>query len=204
MAYFAARDGASGLHGALRGRSRPAGPACSADRRCQAFRRGGRARPRGRLAALLRRALRDPAAGRPKQAPRLPKDERALHSRRRRNPRRARAAARHAWTTTPPTRRLQVGTGYVENVTPEVWDYEVSGKQVLWHWFSYRRRDRSRPIIGDRRPPSPLDEIQPDHGCRNTRRTCSTSCTSSAGWSHWSRAGRPAGAHLRGAAAQPR
>lgn len=40
---------------------------------------------------------------------------------------------------------------------------EVSGKQVLWHWFSYRRRDRSRPVIGDRRPPSPLDLIQPDH-----------------------------------------
>lgn len=44
-----------------------------------------------------------------------------------------------------------------------MWDYEVSGKQVLWQWFSYRRRDRSRPIIGDRRPPSPLDKIQPDH-----------------------------------------
>ncbi len=43
-----------------------------------------------------------------------------------------------------------------------MWAYEVSGKQVLWHWFSYRRRDRSRPIIGDRRPPSPLDKIQPD------------------------------------------
>ena len=26
---------------------------------------------------------------------------------------------------------------------------------------SYRRRDRTRPIIGDRRPPSPLDSIQP-------------------------------------------
>jgi hypothetical protein len=26
-----------------------------------------------------------------------------------------------------------------------------------------RRRDRRRPIIGDRRPPSPLDSIQPDH-----------------------------------------
>ena len=34
---------------------------------------------------------------------------------------------------------------------------------VLRHWFSYRRRDRTRPIIGDRRPPSPLDAIQPDH-----------------------------------------
>jgi hypothetical protein len=27
--------------------------------------------------------------------------------------------------------------------------------------FSYRGRDRSRPIIGDRRPPSPLGDIQP-------------------------------------------
>lgn len=63
----------------------------------------------------------------------------------------------------PATRRLKIGKGFVENVTPEMWAYEVSGKQVLWHWFSYRRRDRSRPIIGDRRPPSPLDSIQPDH-----------------------------------------
>lgn len=58
--------------------------------------------------------------------------------------------------------RLSVGNGYVENVTPAMWAYEVSGKQVLWHWFSYRRRDRSRPVIGDRRPPSPLEEIKPD------------------------------------------
>jgi hypothetical protein len=34
---------------------------------------------------------------------------------------------------------------------------------VLWQWFSYRRRDRSRPIIGDKRPPSPLDSVQADH-----------------------------------------
>ena len=58
--------------------------------------------------------------------------------------------------------RLYVGTGYVDNVPPEVWTYEVSGKQVLPQWFSYRGRDRSRPIIGDRRPPSPLGNIQPD------------------------------------------
>lgn len=60
-------------------------------------------------------------------------------------------------------RRLLVGTGYVENVDPGVWAYEVSGKQVLGQWFSYRRKDRERPIIGDRRPPSPLCDIQPDH-----------------------------------------
>lgn len=62
----------------------------------------------------------------------------------------------------PSTQRLKVGKGYIQNVTPEMWAYEVSGKRVLWHWFSYRRRDRSRPIIGDRRPPSPLDNVQPE------------------------------------------
>ncbi|MGJ5204038.1 type ISP restriction/modification enzyme [Bradyrhizobium sp. HKCCYLR20261] len=62
----------------------------------------------------------------------------------------------------PEKRRLIVGKGYVDNVTPEMWAYEISGKQVLWQWFSYRRRDRTKPIIGDKRPPSPLDAIQPD------------------------------------------
>lgn len=62
----------------------------------------------------------------------------------------------------PATRRLSIGKGYIDNVAPEVWAYEVSGKNVLRQWFSYRRRDRSRPVIGDRRPPSPLDAIQPD------------------------------------------
>ena len=60
-------------------------------------------------------------------------------------------------------RRLLIGTGFVENVPPAVWDFEVSGKQVLLQWFSYRKKDRERPIIGDRRPPSPLGDIQPDH-----------------------------------------
>jgi hypothetical protein len=60
-------------------------------------------------------------------------------------------------------RRLKIGNGYIENVTPKMWAYEVSGMNVLRQWFSYRRRDRSRPIIGDRRPLSPLDKIQPDH-----------------------------------------
>jgi hypothetical protein len=60
-------------------------------------------------------------------------------------------------------KRLCVGGGSVENVPPQVWQYEVSGKQVLTQWFSYRKRDRERPLIGDRRPPSPLGNIQPDH-----------------------------------------
>jgi hypothetical protein len=60
-------------------------------------------------------------------------------------------------------RRLLVGHGYVEGVAPEVWNYEVSGKHVLRQWFSYRKANRERPIIGDRRPPSILGDIQPDH-----------------------------------------
>jgi hypothetical protein len=62
-----------------------------------------------------------------------------------------------------PKKRLLLGTGYVENVGPAVWAYEVSGKQVLLRWFSYRKKNRERPLIGDRRPPSPLGNIQPDH-----------------------------------------
>jgi hypothetical protein len=34
---------------------------------------------------------------------------------------------------------------------------------VLTQWFSYRKKDRRRPIIGDRREPSPLSKVQPDH-----------------------------------------
>lgn len=59
-------------------------------------------------------------------------------------------------------RRLKIGTGYVDNVAPAVWAYEVSGKPVLRQWFSYRGKNRERPQIGDRRPPSPLGDIQPD------------------------------------------
>ena len=60
------------------------------------------------------------------------------------------------------TRRLKIGTGYIANVAPEVWAYEVSGKRVLSQWWSYRRKDRSKPPMGDRRPPSKLSAIQPD------------------------------------------
>lgn len=60
-------------------------------------------------------------------------------------------------------RRLLVGKGFIDRVPPAVWQYEVSGKRVLTQWFSYRKRNRQRPIIGDRRPPSKLGDIQPDH-----------------------------------------
>ncbi len=59
-------------------------------------------------------------------------------------------------------RRLIIGKGFVENVTPAMRTYEISGKNVLDQWFSYRRRDRTKPLIGDKRPPSPLEKIQPD------------------------------------------
>jgi len=54
----------------------------------------------------------------------------------------------------------RLGKRYVENVTLAMWAYEVPGKEVIWHWFSYRRRDRGCPMIGDKHPPSPLDSIQ--------------------------------------------
>jgi hypothetical protein len=61
------------------------------------------------------------------------------------------------------TATLMVGKGRIENVPAQVWEYEVSGKNVLRQWFSYRKKDRSRPTIGDKRPPSELMKIQPDH-----------------------------------------
>jgi len=60
-------------------------------------------------------------------------------------------------------RRLKIGKGFIDNVPPAVWRYEVSGKRVLTQWFSYRKKNRERPIIGDRRPPSKLGDIRPDH-----------------------------------------
>ena len=59
------------------------------------------------------------------------------------------------------TQCLHVGAGRIAPVPMSVWRYEVSGKQVLTQWFSYRRKTRERPIIGDRRAPSPLGDIQP-------------------------------------------
>jgi hypothetical protein len=64
-------------------------------------------------------------------------------------------------------RRLHIvsssGTGFIDHVAPAVWRYEVDGKQVIPQWFSHRKRDRSKPSMGDKRPPSPLQSIQPEH-----------------------------------------
>lgn len=103
----------------------------------------------------------DPKAGRPKSPPRLPKASAPTIPADGTIPS-APEPLPDSMDYNPATRRLSIGKGYVENVTPQMWAYEVSGKQVVWQWFSYRRRDRTRPIIGDRRPQSPLDSIQPE------------------------------------------
>ncbi len=104
----------------------------------------------------------DPSRGRPAQPPRLPRKEAPRIPAAGAIPPDA-ASMPDAIDYDPAKRRLLVGRGYVENVVPQMWDYEVSGKQVVRQWFSYRKANRERPIIGDRRPPSKLGEIQPDH-----------------------------------------
>ena len=104
----------------------------------------------------------DPKAGRPKGPPRMPKGQ---------TPHVPKVGEIPGDSDSMPDeigydesqRRLLVGKGFVENVPPAVWQYEVSGKRVLTQWFSYRKKNRERPIIGDRRPPSKLGDIQPDH-----------------------------------------
>lgn len=56
-------------------------------------------------------------------------------------------------------RRLNVGTGYIDNVAPEVWSYQVSDTPVVKQWFSYRRQNRDRPKMG--RAGSNLSNIGP-------------------------------------------
>lgn len=104
----------------------------------------------------------DAARGRPAQPPRLPTSRRPNIPKAGAIPQEP-AAMPDSINYDANKKRLLIGTGYVENVEPGVWSYEVSGKQVLLQWFSYRKANRERPIIGDRRPPSPLGNIQPDH-----------------------------------------
>lgn len=99
----------------------------------------------------------DPNKGRPRRAPRLPKGEAPQV-----------AAQIPSEATAMPDvlsydatkQQLLVGDGVIENVSPAVWAYEVSGVRVLTKWFSYRRRSRERPTMGRR--VSPLQAIQPD------------------------------------------
>ena len=104
----------------------------------------------------------DSAADRPKAAPRLPLGERPTISADGAIPGDPEPLP-DVMSYDPGAKELRIGAGRIANVTPAMWAYEVSGKNVLRQWFGYRKRDRTKPIIGDRRPPSPLDAIQPDH-----------------------------------------
>lgn len=101
------------------------------------------------------------ADGRPSGAPRLPADEQPH------------IPAGGAIPTTPDEMpdeltydadrcELHVGSGRIQNVTVAMWEYEVSGTNVLKQWFSSRQKDRTRPVIGERAV-SPLMKIQSDH-----------------------------------------
>ena len=69
-------------------------------------------------------------------------------------------ACRTNWRTTPPREGLRLARVLSPTSSPEVWAYEVSGKNVLSQWWSYRRQDRSKPPMGDRRPHSELRKFQ--------------------------------------------
>ena len=56
----------------------------------------------------------------------------------------------------PETGVLRVGDGEFSPVAPEVWDYSVSGLQVVKSWLGYRKRRRTG------RRSSPLDEVRPE------------------------------------------
>jgi hypothetical protein len=95
----------------------------------------------------------DPASGRPKGPPRLPKD------------RRPQVTATIPDTEDgmpqeisydPATQALQVGDGRIQPVPQQVWDYEVSGMRIVRKWFDYRKKNPRG------RWSSPLDDINPE------------------------------------------
>jgi hypothetical protein len=118
----------------------------------------------------------DPRNGRPARPPRLAKEK---------SPRVPAAGAIPQGPESMPEeisydaskKRLLVGDGYVENVSPEIWGYDVSGKQVLSQWFSYRKRNREKPPMGDKRLHQNSAKFSPSRGSRSTPRNCSTSFT---------------------------
>lgn len=52
--------------------------------------------------------------------------------------------------------KVEPGKEFIENVSPEVWNYEVSGLKVVHSWLSYRKLERNG------RKSSTLDDIRPD------------------------------------------
>lgn len=72
----------------------------------------------------------------------------------------------------PDARRLHVGDGYIDNVAPKVWRYEVSRKQVLPNGFPTEAETAASPLLAtaDRHRRSAI--FSPIIGCPNTRRSC--------------------------------
>lgn len=92
----------------------------------------------------------DPTNGRPKKAPRL-SQERAPKVV-------GNAPIPHAPEEMPDSllydsdsQILMVGSGKIENVTPRMREYQVSGVNILDRWFSHRQKSRNRTVMGDRR-----------------------------------------------------
>ena len=56
----------------------------------------------------------------------------------------------------PSTKVLTVGDGEFAPVSPEVWQYSISGLEVVRSWLNYRKREPAG------RKSSPLDEIRPE------------------------------------------
>lgn len=104
----------------------------------------------------------DPADDRPASPPRLPNDRRPTIPANGAIPQDP-ALMPNSMSYDAATKRLYVGAGFIDNVALAIWDYQVSGMQVILQWFSYRKKDRSRPLIGERRKPSPLGDVQSDH-----------------------------------------
>jgi hypothetical protein len=59
-----------------------------------------------------------------------------------------------AWD--PVAESVRFGDGIVTGVSKEIWDFSVSGLQVVKSWFGYRMKKRSG------KSSSPLDEIRPE------------------------------------------
>lgn len=57
----------------------------------------------------------------------------------------------------PVKREIAVGDGRFGPLTPEVWDFEVSGLKVVQSWLGYRMKKRAG------KKSSPLDDIRPEH-----------------------------------------
>ncbi|WP_182708566.1 type ISP restriction/modification enzyme [Thermomonospora cellulosilytica] len=55
-----------------------------------------------------------------------------------------------------PSQRLHVGAGTFTPVTPRMWEYEVSGMNVIRHWFGYRKANPAG------KKTSPLDDTHLD------------------------------------------